>query len=192
MELSELVQFGKAIASSIKTMGVALTPCTVPALGQPTFSLGPTEMEVGLGIHGEHGIRKEDIKSANEVAEMLVSLTMKHIQFSSRDVEENKKAAKRVVVLVNDLGSLTQMELFIVSKRVLSFLRSCTRYLVGFSSLKSQLSLFLRSAGENGVIVERIYVGEYLTSLEMSGVSISLLPVSPHENLLNLFVFSEK
>jgi dihydroxyacetone kinase-like protein len=94
-------------------MGVALTPCTVPALGKPTFFLGPAEMEVGLGIHGEHGISKQDIKTADEVTDMLLDRVLAHAL-------KPEAEQKRVVVLVNDLGSLTHMELAIVSRRVLS------------------------------------------------------------------------
>lgn len=128
--------------AATRTMGVALSPCIVPAAGKPTFELGDGEMEIGLGIHGEPGVRRGTLESADAVTIDLIEAITADMRLGSGDT---------VAVLVNGLGATPAMELFIIYRRVAILL------------------------GEAGVRIHRAYVGEYVTSLEMAGASITLI-----------------
>jgi dihydroxyacetone kinase len=142
--LDELAAIGKAAVRSLATMGVSFSAGTSPAVGKPSFELGEHEMELGLGIHGEPGVKRTQIQPADELTETLLSQILQHGDFSSE---------KRVAVMVNNLGATTAMELAIVAGHAVPYLEA-----KGFS-------------------VERIYAGSFLTSLDMAGLSISLLGV---------------
>jgi dihydroxyacetone kinase-like protein len=124
-----------------RTLGVGLGPCTVPAAGRPTFELADGEMDVGMGIHGEAGLERRALASADDVADELLDLLLDDLQ---------PVAGERISVLVNTLGATPPMEGFVVLRRVLIGLRS------------------------RGVPVHRARVGEYVTSLEMAGLSVTL------------------
>ncbi len=93
----------------IRTMGVALTSCTVPAVGKPTFEIGENEMEIGMGIHGEAGIHRGPMKSADEIAEILVKNVVDDLPFQKGD---------EVALLVNSLGGTPPEELYILFRKV--------------------------------------------------------------------------
>ena len=131
----------KAILNT-RSMGVALAPCIIPAVGKPNFTLGEDEMEVGIGIHGEPGIERRSIMTAEQTADVLTYQILKDLPFQS---------GNRVAVMVNGMGSTPSMELYIVYKRVSQILRECR------------------------IIPQFVFVGEYMTSLEMNGLSISLM-----------------
>lgn len=131
----------KAVANT-RSMGVALSPCTVPEAGRPTFTIGDDEMEVGMGIHGEPGVRRTKLEPADKIAETLTQAIVKDLPFQAGD---------EVAVLVNGLGATPKEELYILYRRVKSLL------------------------DEAGIRVYRPYVGEYATSMEMAGASLSLL-----------------
>jgi phosphoenolpyruvate---glycerone phosphotransferase subunit DhaK len=131
----------KAIANT-RSMGVALSPCTVPEAGRPTFTIGDDEMEIGMGIHGEPGVRRGKLETADQIATTLVSAVLNDLPF---------KAGDRVAVLINGLGATPQEELYILYRKVWEMLR------------------------EAGITVHRPYIGEYATSMEMAGASLSLL-----------------
>lgn len=122
-------------------MGMALSPCTVPAAGKPSFELGDDEVEIGIGIHGEPGIKRKEITCADDIAKELTQKILEDIDYSSSEV----------AVMVNGLGSTPEMELFIVNAKVNQILQ------------------------EKGIRVYKTFVGEYMTSLEMAGCSVSLL-----------------
>jgi phosphoenolpyruvate---glycerone phosphotransferase subunit DhaK len=107
--LDEVAAAAKKAVDATRSIGVALTPCTVPAVGRPTFALGEDEMEIGMGIHGERGVRRGPLRAADEVAEEIVSLLLADMPLKSRD---------RVSVLVNSLGATPLEELFIVYRYV--------------------------------------------------------------------------
>ena len=86
-------------------MGVALTSCTVPMVGKPTFELGDDEMEIGVGIHGEPGRERRPLASAHEIVEMLATAVLDDLPFAGGD---------RVLAFVNGLGGTPLMELYIV------------------------------------------------------------------------------
>ena len=140
--LNQVAAVARAAADSVASMGVSLSAGTVPAVGQPSYTLGEREIELGLGIHGEPGIRRVALPSADELASQMVEIILAAQQLAPREP---------IAVLVNNLGSTTLMELAIYARRALSVLAS------------------------RDLIVERVYVGTFMSSLEAAGVSLSLL-----------------
>ena len=123
-------------------MGVGLSPTILPAAGKPTFELGPDEMEIGIGIHGERGVRRAALEPADAIADDLLDAISSDLALKSGD---------RVAVMVNGLGATPLEELYVLYRRVNA-----------------------RLAGA-GVIVHRPYIGEYATSLEMAGASLTVM-----------------
>jgi dihydroxyacetone kinase len=142
--LDAVVAEAEAAAEALGTMGVALGACTVPAAGKPGFSLGDDEMELGLGIHGEQGVRRVTIEPADKVVDAILDVLI---------ADKALGAGDRVALLVNGLGGTPPMELAIVARRALQGLRA------------------------RGIKVERAWSGNFMTALEMPGVSLSLLTV---------------
>lgn len=142
LPLAEVKARALAAIATVGSMGVALSPCTVPASGKANFSLGDDEMELGLGIHGEAGVRRVTMQPARQVVETLVDTIIG---------DRGLAAGDRVALLVNNLGATAQMEMSIVARDALQLLR------------------------QRGLIVERAYCGTFLTAIEMTGVSISLI-----------------
>ncbi|OCJ07094.1 dihydroxyacetone kinase [Rhizobium sp. AC27/96] len=124
------------------TMGVALSPCSLPQTLKPNFELGADEMEIGMGIHGEPGIARGPLKPADEVVDELLGKILHEMKPARGD---------RVAVLVNSLGSTPLMELYIMMRKV---------------------KLMLDDAG---LVIHLSLVGNYCTSLEMAGASITLM-----------------
>ena len=143
--LADVVVTGKAAVESLATMGISFSAGTSPAVGKPSFELNEREMELGLGIHGEPGVRRMGLQPADQLTETLLTEILKHGKFGDE---------KRVAVMVNNLGATTEMELAIVARHAMPFLES------------------------KGFTVERIYAGTFLSSLDMSGISISVLGVN--------------
>lgn len=140
--LEEVVRIAKKANENTRSMGVGLTPCSLPQTGKPSFEIGENEMEIGLGHHGEPGIEKGPLETADKVAERLVNDILSDIEINKGD---------QVAVLVNGLGSTPRMELYIVYRKVEQML------------------------SEKGIGIYRSYVGDYITSLEMGGCSVTLL-----------------
>jgi dihydroxyacetone kinase-like protein len=140
--LAEVVATTNAAAAGLRSMGVALSSCVLPAAGQPTFSLPAGEMEIGMGIHGEPGVRRGRLEPAAQIAEQLVARITDDLPYSRGD---------EVAVLVNGLGATPMEELYILFRSVREILDS------------------------SGIAVRRTWVGEYATSLEMAGASVSVL-----------------
>jgi dihydroxyacetone kinase-like protein len=139
--LTEVAELGRRVNAASRSFAVALTSCTTPAAGRPGFDLPEDEIEVGVGIHGEPGRRREKIRPAREiVADAMAAI------LGDRPPESGDE----VVVLVNGLGGTPLLELYIVFGEVASVLAA------------------------RGVRVARSLVGNYVTSLDMAGVSISL------------------
>uniref|UniRef100_A0A671PBN4 Triokinase/FMN cyclase n=1 Tax=Sinocyclocheilus anshuiensis TaxID=1608454 RepID=A0A671PBN4_9TELE len=135
---------------------VCLSPCSVPGC-LPSFQLPPGEMELGLGIHGEPGIKRSKVASADEVVKTIIS----HMTDSSNKSHLSLKSGDKVVLCVNNLGALSCLEIAVVSKAAVHCL------------------------GERGVLVVRVMFGSFMTSLEMAGMSLSLMKVD--EEMLRLF-----
>ena len=125
-----------------RSMGMALTSCTVPAAGKPTFDLGDDEMEIGIGIHGEPGRKRMKMATADEITEMLTSPIVSDLGLKSGD---------QVIAMVNGMGGTPLIELYIVYNKLNEILKG------------------------QGVSIARRLVGNYITSLEMAGCSITLV-----------------
>ena len=107
--LGEVKKTTEKALSTIRSMGVALGPCTVPAVGKPTFTIGENEMEIGMGIHGEAGIHRGPMKKADEIADILIDAVVKDLPYKRGD---------QVAVLVNSLGGTPLEELYVLYRRV--------------------------------------------------------------------------
>lgn len=142
LDLDEVTRIAQKAADNVRTMGVALTPCVVPRVGKPGFEIGEDEMEIGMGIHGETGIRRGKLEPADQITGEMLDKILTDLPYESGD---------EVAVLVNGLGATTLDEQYIVTRKVDAILK------------------------EKGIRVHKYYVGEYVTSLEMAGFSISLL-----------------
>jgi len=142
MSLRDLKALGDRIRASGRSMGVALTACTVPHLGKPSFDLPETEMEMGIGIHGEPGRHRVAVASADAITEMLMEPIISDLPFRSGDP---------VILFVNGMGGTPLIELYIVYRKA------------------------ARIAEAHGLKVSRNLVGNYITSLEMAGASITML-----------------
>ena len=139
--LDEVQAVAQKVIDNVRTMGMAITPCTVPASGNPGFELNDDEMEVGIGIHGEPGTHREPLKPADEIVDMLMEKILADIDYTGSEV----------AVLINGSGATPLMELFIINNHVADIL------------------------AEKGIKVYKTVVGNYMTSIEMAGFSISLL-----------------
>ncbi len=139
--LDEVEAVTRKALDNIRTIGVALSPCTVPAAGRPTFTLGDDEMEIGMGIHGEPGMKREKLQTANQIAERMTTAILDDMPLI---------AGERVTVLDNGLGATPPEELYILYRKTHDMLV------------------------ERGVAIHRAYVGEYATSMEMAGASLTL------------------
>ncbi len=150
-DLAELAALARRVAASGRSMGVALTSSTVPASGKPTFDLPESEMEVGVGIHGEPGRRRVPLGSAAEVAAMLVEPILADHEFGDGPA----------IVMLNGMGATPLIELYVM-----------------FGEVKKLLD-------RAGVTVARSLVGNYVTSLDMAGCSVTVLGVD--DELLGLW-----
>jgi phosphoenolpyruvate---glycerone phosphotransferase subunit DhaK len=139
--LSELAALARAVNESGRSMGMALTSCTVPAAGKPTFELAEDEMELGIGIHGEPGRRRVPLRSAREIAEQIMQPILADLDFTSSPV----------IVMVNGMGGTPLIELYLMYSEVAKIMEKA------------------------GITVARNLVGNYITSLEMAGCSVSVL-----------------
>jgi dihydroxyacetone kinase len=151
--LAEVAAEARAAAEAVRTMGVALSPCTVPAAGQPSFTLGDDEIELGLGIHGEPGVRRGVLQPADALVDHLLDALLADAEIEAGAKAPSPTSPERAALLINNLGGTPTMELLIVARRALARLE------------------------ERGVTVERVYLGTFLSALEMAGVSLSLLPL---------------
>ncbi len=141
MDLDGVAAVAQKALNNIRTMGVALSPCIVPEVGKPTFSIAEDEIEIGMGIHGEPGIEVRKMMTADDVADLVLDKIL-----ADMPVERGS----RVSVMVNGLGATPREELLIVYRRVAERLT------------------------ERGVQPILPHVGEYATSMEMAGLSVTV------------------
>ncbi len=151
-DLTRLAALCRRVNSSGRSIGMALTSCTVPAVGKPTFELGENEMEMGIGIHGEPGSERIALLKAREIIERLAGTVLADLPFRSND---------RLIVMVNGMGGTPLMELYLVYQELERILR------------------------DHAIAIARRLVGNYITSLEMAGCSITLLQAD--DELLSLW-----
>ena len=138
--LSEVKAAAEKTIANIRTMGMAMTPCILPAVGKPGFTLKEDECEIGMGIHGEPGINREKMSTARELAAKLLQ----------KIFDDEDYTGAEVAVMVNGLGATPLMEQFILFNEVEKILTA------------------------RGIRIYRSFVGNYMTSLEMAGVSVTL------------------
>ena len=141
-DLDEVKRIAEKAGANVRTMGVALSPCVVPEVGKPSFQIGDDEMEIGMGIHGEPGIRRGKLMTADEVVDEMMDKILPDLPYGEGD---------EVSVLLNGLGATPLDELYIAFRRVKEILE------------KQKIKVF------------KVYAGEFATSMEMAGFSISLL-----------------
>ena len=143
--LEEVFNITSNANSNLRTIGVAVSSCILPEVGKPTFNLDNDEIEIGMGIHGEPGIKREKLKMADILVDDLCEIIFKDFELLSKD---------KVSIMINSLGATPLEELYIVSKRVNEI----------FSKLE--------------IDIVKSYVGRYATSLEMAGMSITVLKLN--------------
>ncbi|MCB0191505.1 MAG: dihydroxyacetone kinase subunit DhaK [Anaerolineae bacterium] len=107
--LDEVVAIAEKTLANTRTMGVALSPCTVPQAGKPTFTIGDDEMEIGMGIHGEPGMKREKLQTADEISERMTEAILADLQPNAGD---------RIAVMVNGLGATPPEELYVMFRKV--------------------------------------------------------------------------
>lgn len=142
LELEEVKAVAQKATDNVISLGFAYTSCTVPAKGTPTFTLTDNEMEYGVGIHGEPGIRREKILPSKEMAQRMVD-----------DLFLDRPDMQEVALLVNGFGSTPMQELYVFNNDVCEHL------------------------ARKGIKIYRTFVGNYMTSIDMNGASVSLLAV---------------
>ncbi|GGH87950.1 dihydroxyacetone kinase DhaK subunit [Pullulanibacillus pueri] len=143
-DLAEVKAVAEKAVKNVRSIGAALTSCTLPASGSPTFELGEDEMEYGVGIHGEPGIKREKIVSADELALRMVNDLL-------RDLEKDGQPLKGVALLVNGFGGTPLQELYLFNRAV------------------------TRELSKRKIQINRAFVGNYMTSIDMAGVSLSIM-----------------
>ena len=146
--LDEVAGIAARVNAAGRSMGMALTSCTVPANGKPSFDLPDDEMEIGIGIHGEPGRHRERVAPAAEIAERLVTPVLAELtELESTDAG----ADEGVIAMVNGMGATPLLELYL---------------------MYGEIARLLQSAG---ITVARNLVGNYITSLDMAGCSLTLV-----------------
>ena len=142
LELEDVKRVAEKVIANVRSMGMAVNACTVPAAGKPSFDLADDEIEIGIGIHGEPGTHREKISTVNNIADKLLEKIF---------AEGIYNAGDKVAVMINGMGGTPLMELFVANKHVKNVLDS------------------------KGINVAKTLVGNYMTSLDMEGFSITLL-----------------
>ena len=151
--LAEVKAVAEKAIKNVGTYGIGLDACIVPAIGKKGFTLGENEIEMGLGIHGEPGVRKTQLKPVDQIVSEMVEAIISHLHIQAND---------KVAVLVNGLGATPLMELYIVNRKVNEMLTS------------------------KNIQIVKTHVGNYMTSIDMPGMSISLMKLdSELQQLLN-------
>ncbi|UWD34550.1 dihydroxyacetone kinase subunit DhaK [Mesomycoplasma molare] len=140
-DLSEVKRVAEKVIENVRTFGISLNYIYIPTTGKKSFELGEKEIEFGLGIHGEPGIKRENIKSSKEITEEMLDLILKDYNYDNSEI----------ALMINGLGGTPEMELFIVANDAHNYL------------------------AEKNIKIFQTNVGNFMTSLEMQGVSISVL-----------------
>jgi dihydroxyacetone kinase-like protein len=140
--LDEVIEASQKAINNTRSMGVGLSPCTIPEVGHPNFTIPEGKMEIGIGHHGEPGIEVVDLETAAQVAKRMCDIIIPDLPYESGD---------EVVVLISGLGSTPVMELYILYNDVQKILK------------------------EKGISIYVSYIGNYFTSLEMGGATLTLM-----------------
>jgi dihydroxyacetone kinase-like protein len=145
-DLRQVADICRKVNENGRSMGMALTSCSVPSAGRPTFDIGDGEMEIGIGIHGEPGRERMALKSAREIVALMAEAVISDLPF---------KAGDDVIAMINGMGGSPMMELYLVYGE------------------------FDRICKNTGIRIVRRLIGDYITSLEMAGFSITLFKADP-------------
>ena len=145
-DLYRVKEVAEWAASGLRTIGVACRPCIIPSDGEPSFELGETEMEIGMGLHGEPGVLRCDMMNAKDTVHQMLELILLDCNYENSEV----------VVLINGLGGTPPMELYVINECIHEYL------------------------SEQGIKIYDTMIGNFMTSLEMGGFSISLMRLDPH------------
>lgn len=140
--LDEVIAAAQKAIDNTRSVGVGVAPCTIPAVGHPNFTIEDGTMEIGIGHHGEPGVKVEKLKNADEIAKEMLNIIIPDLPFEKND---------EVVVLLSGLGATPVLEQYIVYSKVADILK------------------------EKGISVYKAYVGNYFTSLEMKGVTLTMM-----------------
>ena len=143
--LNDVFKLASEVNNNIRTLGVALSPCILPEAGKPTFEISDDEIEIGMGIHGEPGISREKLKSANDLTDDICKRILDDFNLNQNE---------EISLMINSLGATPLEELYIISRRVIENLN------------KNEIKIF------------KNYVGRYATSMEMAGMSVTLLKLN--------------
>ena len=152
--LEEVFDSATSANNNIRTLGVAVSPCILPEAGRPTFEISEDEIEIGMGIHGEPGIKREKLRKADPLVDDLCKRILDDFKLDNKN---------KVSIMINSLGATPLEELYIVSKRVHE----------NFSKLNIEIT--------------KSYVGRYATSMEMAGMSITVLKLNQDLNQALLY-----
>lgn len=144
-DLEEVKSITQEALDNIRTMGVALSPCIVPEVGKPTFTIAEGQIEIGMGIHGEKGIEIRDMITADEIAELV---------FEKIDGELKLAEGDEVSVMINGLGATPLEEQYIVYRKIAQLLK------------------------DKKVNILQPHIGEFATSMEMAGLSITIFKLN--------------
>lgn len=155
MSLEEVKTVAQKAIDNVRSLGFGLTSCTVPAKGTPTFDIAEDEMEFGVGIHGEPGIKREKIATADELSKRIVEAIV-------NDMKLNTESNEEVALLINGFGSTPLQELYLLNNSVVS------------------------EIAKRNIKICRIFVGNYMTSIDMAGASVSIMKLDDElKELLN-------
>ena len=141
-DLDEVIAAAQKAIDSTRSVGIGLTPCTLPAVGHPNFEIKDGTMEVGIGHHGEPGIEVCELETADKMAKLMTDIVLPDYPFESGD---------EVVVLVSGLGATPVMELYVLYNEI-------EKLIV-----------------EKGIRIHKAYVGNYFTSLDMMGATLTVM-----------------
>ena len=141
--LAEIKEVAKALNPDIKSLGMATSPCTNPSDGKASFNLEASEIEMGIGIHGEEGIKKEEMKAANQIVDEMIDKILTEVD--DRD--------SQYALMVNGMGATPEMELYIVANHAHDYL------------------------ADKDIKIARTYIGNFMTSMDMAGFSLTLYKV---------------
>ncbi|TVL57518.1 dihydroxyacetone kinase subunit DhaK [Brachyspira hyodysenteriae] len=151
-DINKVLEYANYCKENARSMGMALTSCTVPAVGKPTFDISDNEIEMGIGIHGEPGRERINIKTSSEIAEMMMEAICSDIPYKNGD---------ELICMVNGMGATPLMELYILYNDV------------------------VKITEKKGIKIVRNLIGNYVTSIDMAGASISLMKVN--DDILKLW-----
>ncbi|WP_290771105.1 dihydroxyacetone kinase subunit DhaK [Anaerofustis sp.] len=148
--LEDVKSVAEKVIANVRTMGVAISPCTVPAAGKPGFEISDDEMEVGIGIHGEPGTHKERLATADEVTEHLVDCILKDLDYEGSEV----------AVMINDSGATPLMELYIIGNKLADILKD-----KGIKIYKNFVGHYMTSIEMAGFSISLLKLDEELKAL---------------------------